>query len=121
SEVRAGRLTRIAAARSTTELERAAAAAHLLELLLRLHLLGEQRGLDAVEQALEPADELRLRNAQLALRRRVAAERQRHLVELLAQIGREDLLELVHRALVDLLQGTAAGVVERRAARFVEQ
>src|SRR5262249_29755154 len=39
SEVRAGRLTRIAAARSTTELERAAAAAHLLELLLRLHLL----------------------------------------------------------------------------------
>src|SRR5690349_17795653 len=30
------------------------ALAHLLKLLLRLHLLGEQRGLDAVEQALEP-------------------------------------------------------------------
>ena len=42
--------------------------AHLLELVLRLHLLGEQRGLDAVEEAFEPADELGLRDAQLGRR-----------------------------------------------------
>ena len=46
--------------------------AHLLELLLRLHLLGEQRRLDAVEEAFEPADELGLRDAQLGFARRVA-------------------------------------------------
>ena len=42
-------------------------------------------------------------------------------VELLAQVGGEDLLELVDRALVDLLERSAAGVVERRAAGLVEQ
>ena len=41
--------------------------AHLLELLAGRHLLGEQRRLDAVEQALEPADELGLGDAQLGL------------------------------------------------------
>ena len=43
--------------------------AHLFELLARRDLLGEQRRLDAVEQALEPADELRLGDAQLAVGR----------------------------------------------------
>src|SRR5207244_8916916 len=47
-----------------TALDRAALA-HLLELALRLGLLGEERGLDAVEESFEPADELGLRDAQL--------------------------------------------------------
>ena len=52
------------------------ALAHLLELGARCHLLGEQRGLDAVEQALQPADELRLGDPQLGVRRdRVLGER----------------------------------------------
>ena len=51
--------------------------AHLLELLAGGDLLGEQRGLDAVEQALEPADELGLGDPQLALGRDLAVlERQ---------------------------------------------
>ncbi len=48
-------------------------APHLLELLAGLHLLREQRGLDAVEQSLEPADELRLRDPQLGIARRGVA------------------------------------------------
>ena len=60
SEVRAG------GALAPTALDRAALA-HLLELLLRLRLLGEQGGLDPVEEPLEPADELGLRDAQLRL------------------------------------------------------
>jgi hypothetical protein len=58
-----------------------------LELRLRGRLLREHRRLDAVEQAFEPADELRLREPQLGFRRRLARERQHHLRELLVQIG----------------------------------
>ena len=47
----------------------------LLELLAGRHLLGEQRGLDAVEQALEPADELGLGDAQLGLASGVSSRR----------------------------------------------
>src|SRR6516164_10747802 len=43
------------------------ALAHLLELCASRHLLGEQRGLDAVEQPLQPADQLRLGDAQLGV------------------------------------------------------
>ena len=42
-------------------------AAHLLQLRPRRHLLGEQRRLDAVEQALQPADQLGLRDPQLGV------------------------------------------------------
>src|SRR5512139_340784 len=62
--------------------------AHLLQLLTRGHLLGEQCGLDAVEQALEPADELGLGDAQFGVRRHgVLGERQREALELLAKLG----------------------------------
>src|SRR5690554_726625 len=44
---------------------------HLLELLARRHLLGEERGLDAVEEPLEPSDELGLGHPQFGLRRRL--------------------------------------------------
>ena len=43
-------------------------AAHLLELRAGGHLLGVDRGLDAVEEPLEPADQLGLGDPQLALR-----------------------------------------------------
>ena len=53
-------------------------AAHLLQLGPGRPLLGEQRGLDAVEQALQPADQLGLRDPQLGLAGRlVLVERQR--------------------------------------------
>ena len=53
-------------------------AAHLLELRAGRHLLREQRGLDAVEESFEPADQLRLGDAQFGLARRgVVRERQR--------------------------------------------
>ena len=45
-------------------------AAHLLELRPRGHLLGVDRGLDAVEEALEPADQLGLGDPQLGVGRR---------------------------------------------------
>ena len=62
---------------AATDLERLPAA-HLLELLLGHRLLGEERRLDAVEQAFEPADELRLGDPQFAIgRHRVDIERQR--------------------------------------------
>ena len=62
-------------------------ARRILQLLLGRHLLCEQRGLDAVEQALQPADQLCLGDAQLGVRRRRRAERQRDPVELLDQLG----------------------------------
>ena len=60
----------------------------------RRHLLREQRGLDAVEQALQPADQLRLRDAQFGVGRdAVLGERQREPIELLAQLRRQPVLE----------------------------
>ena len=44
-------------------------AAHLLELLARNHLLGEQRGLDPVEEPLQPADQLGLGDPELCVAR----------------------------------------------------
>src|SRR5215469_10206758 len=53
-------------------------APHLLELCASGHLLSEERGLDAVEQSFEPADELSLRYTQLRLAwRGVLGERER--------------------------------------------
>src|SRR5205085_5599902 len=68
-EVRAGRT--LAGFAAPADLE-GLAAAHLLELLLGHRLLGEEGGLDPVEETLEPADELRLRDPQLGLARRVS-------------------------------------------------
>ena len=66
--------------------------AHLLELLARGQLLGEQGGLDAVEQSFEPPDELGLGDAEFALARdRVVVERQRQHVQLLLEVGRQRL------------------------------
>ena len=89
-------------------------AAHLLELGAGRHLLGVDRGLDAVEEALEPADELGLGDPQLGLGRgALLGERQREPLELLDQLGGQAGLELLDRGLVDLLEAVAAGLVER--------
>jgi hypothetical protein len=63
-------------------------APHPLQLLLGRHLLGEQRRLDAVEQALEPADQLGLGDAQLRVGRCRRAERKGDPVELLDELAR---------------------------------
>ena len=76
--------------------------AHPGQLLLGSHLLGDQRGLDPVEQALEPADKLSLRDPQLGVARCSRAERQRDPVEFLDQLRRQTVLEFVDRAAVNL-------------------
>src|SRR5207248_8393806 len=68
---------------SGTSAPRKCASAHLIQLRARSHLLREQRGLDAVKQAFEPADELRVRDTQLGITGNfVVGERQRDAVEL---------------------------------------
>src|SRR5690606_25868810 len=98
------------------------ALAHLLQLGAGGHLLGEQRGLDAVEQALQPTDQLGLRDAQLGVgRHRLLGERQGQPFQLVPQLRRQPLLELAHRGTVDLLEPGAAGVVERSGPHLLEQ
>src|ERR1700710_703581 len=63
--------------------------AHLLDLCARSHLLREQRGLNPVEQSLQPTDQLSLGDAKFAIRRhRTFGERQREAVEFVAQFRR---------------------------------
>src|SRR5579859_2096478 len=66
---------------------RKAPPAHLFELGPRLHLLREQGRLNPVEQAFQPAHQLRLSDPELALaRHRLVAEGEHHAPELVAQI-----------------------------------
>ncbi len=97
-------------------------AAHLLELGASRHLLGEQRGLDAVEQAFQPAHQLGLGNPQLAIAGHPARlERQRQPLELIDKLGREAVLQLLDGALVDLFQPDPALLVKRRRPDLLEQ
>src|SRR5215468_5546384 len=81
---------------------------HLLELCPRSHLLRNERGLDAVEQAFEPANQLRLRDAQLGLARCLTLiEGQRQPLQLVDELGREAVLQLHDRPSVDLLEPPA--------------
>ena len=94
---------------------------HLGDLGLRGHLLGEQRCLDAVEEAFEPADELRLRDAELSVRRGLLAEGKRDALELVGELGGEAVLELLDGAPVDLGQAHPTRLVERGVADLLEQ
>ena len=95
---------------------------HLLELHPCGHLLGDQCGLDAVEEALQPAHELRLGDAQLAVGgRAVRVERGDDAGQLLAQLRGQGRLELAQRRRVDLLEATAARVVELGGPDLLEQ
>ncbi len=60
------------------------------------------------------------RSSRLA-RRRVLAERQRQPLQLVAQLGRQAVLQLDDRPLVDLPEPVAAGLVERRRADLLQQ
>ena len=72
-------------------------AAHLLQLRARGHLLGVDGGLDAVEEPLEPADQLRLGDPQLRLAGGVLVEGLDQPVQLLVELGGQALLELRDR------------------------
>lgn len=98
------------------------ALAHLFQLGAGGHLLGEQRGLDAVEQPLQPAHQLRLGDAQFGVRRRgVLVEGQGETVEFLTQFRRQALFQFPDAGGVYLAQPVAAGVIQRRGAHFLEQ
>src|SRR5690606_10755438 len=98
------------------------AAAHLLQLRPRRHLLGEQRRLQAVEQPFQPTDQLRLRDPQFGVGRGfLLGERQREPLQLLDELRGQALLQFPDRGLVDLLQPGAAGLVQGRRAHFLEQ
>src|SRR5207245_267249 len=99
---------------------RGQAAAHPVELRACLHLLCPQRRLNALEEALEPTEELGLGDSDLGFTRR-RRERCRERLELLLEILREPGLEHAERAIVDLAQPFAPGLVRRRAAHFLEQ
>src|SRR5436309_1557128 len=88
--------------------------------LLRSHLR-DGRGLEPVEEALEPPDDLRLRDEELGVARRVAVERDGQSVQLAAEIGRQDLAQLADRTPVDVAQLFARSLIERRATSFGEQ
>src|SRR5580658_7834148 len=116
SEVGAGALPR---GRRT---RRQAPLADLLELGPRRHLLDDEGGLDPVEQALQPSDELGLGDPQLGLgRRRVGVESDGHAVELGHQVGGEPARELAQRLLVDLAEADPACLVQRGLTDLVEQ
>src|SRR5919112_568030 len=90
------------------------ATAHLLELRPGRHLLGHQRGLDALEQALEPADELGLRDPQLGVRGGgVGGERGAQAVQLVAEVRRQALLQLADRLREDLAEPVAGVVLQQ--------
>lgn len=92
------------------------------ELLAGGELLGHEARLDAVEQALEPTDELGLGDAQFGLAGNlVISEGKVQTFEFFDQLRGQAVLELLDRCLVDLGQALAGGLVQRRALHFVEQ
>src|ERR671919_579296 len=96
------------------------AAPNLLEGRLGLHVLGPQRGLDAVEQSLEPAKKLRLGNAYLRLAGRVV-QRPHEGAQLLLEIGRQRVLQLVDRGPIYLGQAVPTGVIDPAPADLLDQ
>ena len=83
----------------------------LFELRPGCHLLGEQRGLNAVEQAFEPADQLRLSDPNHRLRwNLVDVERLEYPVELTRQFGREYTSQLHKRLLMNLAEPPPTGL-----------
>src|SRR5580765_1721040 len=94
---------------------------HLLQLGLGGHLLGDERGLDPVEEALEPADQLGLGDPQLGIARSLLLERLHEPVELLVQLRGQTVLQLGDRRVVDLGEPGATLVVEWRAADLFEE
>ena len=94
---------------------------HLLQLGLGGHLLGDEGGLDAVEEPLEPADELGLGDPQLGVAGLLVLEGQGDPLELLDELGGQAVLELGEGPVVDVGEAGPAAVVEGGAAHLLEQ
>src|SRR5664280_1017353 len=115
SEVGAGSTYgRIAAARQRS-------LAHLVELGTGGDLLGHQGGLDPVEEALEPTDQLCMGDPELGIRRSGGVEGDRDAVQLRSQVGRQPVGQFPDRLLVDLAEPDPTGLVEWCLAHLVEQ
>src|SRR4029453_9036301 len=98
------------AGRSFRRSRRQPATPHLVELSARLHVLSPERRLDAVKEALQPAYQLSLREADLGLARR-ALERYAQRLKLLLKIVGEAFLQRGERLAVDHAQTLASGLV----------
>lgn len=96
--------------------------AHLFQLLSCRHLLGEQGGLDAVEQAFQPADQLSLGDPQFGIRGcRIFGERQHEPLQFFAQLWCESLFQFTDRGFVNVAQPRPACVVERCGAYLLQK
>src|ERR671919_1496310 len=95
-------------------------APHLLEGRLGLHVLGPQRRLDAVEETLQPPEELSLRHPHFRLAGRLVKRRHQR-SQLALKVRREGILQLVHRGPVDLGQAVSPGIVELDAPNLLDQ
>ena len=87
--------------------------AHSGQLLLGSHLLGKQCRLYALDQALEPTDQLGLRYPQFVRAGSVTfTEGQNQAVQLAAQLLGKGRSQLVDRGLKDLPEAPTAGLIE---------
>ena len=85
-------------------------------------MLGREGGLDAVEEALQPANQLGLGDPQLRVRRRsVRGEGQGDPFQLLDQCRRETVLQFLDGAFMDSGQPCPRRVVERGGFHFVQE
>ena len=123
-EVQARTLARLplGCAIGTGQCSRHGLAPHLLELGARSHLLREERGLDSVEEPLEPAHELGLGNAQLRFARdRLVGEGEGEALEFIHELWSETVLELTEGARMDVAQAGPCRLVERCVAHLLEE
>ena len=97
------------------------ATAHLLELCASRHLLRPQRRLDALEQSLEPSDQLGLGNSKLRFRWRFSLEGHEDRIEFLLEVIREDISEFVMEDARQKVEGTTDRGVLLRVSRVVPE
>src|SRR6266446_3469554 len=97
-----------------------AATAHLVDLGARLQVLCTEGGLDSLEEALEPSQQLSLGEPDLGFARGVL-ERQGQRLELVLQLLRHAFLERGERPLVDLAEPLAPGLIGLGLAHVLKQ
>ena len=87
---------------------------HLRDGMLAGGVLGSDGRLDAVEEAFQPPDQLRLGDPELGVRRRgVVREGEADPFQFLHEFGGQPVLQFLDGTLVDLGQAFARGVVQR--------
>ena len=98
------------------------AAAHPGQLLLSGHLLGEQRGLNSLDETLEPTHQLSLGDPKLVgAGGCILGKRQSQTAQFLTQVWRQRGAQLGHRRGVDLPETIPAGLVEGGQADLLEE